>query len=121
MNSTRLLRLVDSELANISQPELVNVIYDHLQSEPDARPVDWDYGEPGEKYECWFVCEDARSNTAIVYCEQGFGPSDPWGLIFVEGPYASMGMDSQWFVSLEDAVRNAPFWVGENPTGYEIP
>jgi hypothetical protein len=32
----------------------------------------------------------------------------------------SMGMDSQWFVSLEDALRANPAWDGENRPGYEV-
>jgi hypothetical protein len=32
----------------------------------------------------------------------------------------SMGMDSQWFVSVEDALRNCPAWKGANPPDYEV-
>jgi hypothetical protein len=58
----------------------------------------WDYGRPGEAFPCWLVPEHQASNTGIAYCEQGFGPRCPWGLLFLEGTeHMSMGMDSAWF------------------------
>jgi hypothetical protein len=47
-----------------------------------------------------------KSNTGIVYCESGFGPRAPWGLVWlgdVENEHMPMGMDSQWFSTLLDA------------------
>jgi hypothetical protein len=79
----------------------------------------WDHGEPGDTYSCWSVLEHHASNTAIAYCEQGFGPTYPWGLLFIRD-HLSMGMDSQWFTSLEDAVRESMAWDGVNPPGYEV-
>jgi hypothetical protein len=32
----------------------------------------------------------------------------------------NMGMDSAWFASLEDAVRESQAWDGENPADYEV-
>jgi hypothetical protein len=49
-----------------------------------------------------------------------FGPRDPWGLLFIAGRHLSMGMDSGWFISLEDAVRASMAWDGKNPPGYEV-
>lgn len=70
----------------------------------------WDYGFPDEKLVCWMVLEHRESNTGIAYCSQGFGPKNPWGLLFLEGPYMSMGMDSGWYSTLEQTFReSAPF------------
>jgi hypothetical protein len=117
MNSRQISRLVTSEIGRIVQTDLVQVIQE-LLVEPREDPRDWDYGKPGERFSCWVVIEHPQTNTAIVYCEQGFGPTDPWGSLV--GPHASMGMDACWFVSLEDAVRGSPFWHGKNPDGYEV-
>jgi hypothetical protein len=61
----------------------------------------WDYGKPGQQYPCWTVLDDfANSEIGIAFCEEGFGPACPWGLIFKnddDGQSASMGMDSGWY------------------------
>ena len=31
----------------------------------------------------------------------------------------NIGMDSSWFASLEDAIRNSVAWDGHNPEDYE--
>ena len=110
--------LVARQLASISQPELVGCLRSLLvQPRCEQRP--WDYGAPGQTYPCWIVTEHQPSNTGIAFCESGFGPSYPWGLLFLQGPYLSMGMDSQWFVSLEEAFRDSMAWEGENPPGHQ--
>jgi hypothetical protein len=69
----------------------------------------WDYGTPGEAYQCWLVLADRSSNAGITYCESGFGPATPWGLVSVQGRYTSMGMDSGWFKYFLDAYfESAP-------------
>jgi hypothetical protein len=111
--------LVDQELRRIAQPELVSLIRS-LRIPTRCERRSWDYGEREEAYSCWIVLEHAPSNTCIAYCEEGFGPRDPWGLLFIKGSDISMGMDSQWFVNLEDAVRQSTAWEGTNPPGYEV-
>ena len=64
-------------------------------------------------YENW-------ANTGIAYCPEGFGPRDPWGLVFLSGEHMSMGMDSGWFTSLEDAFRESSAWEGENTPDREV-
>ena len=65
-------------------------------------------------------CAGASSlDTAIGYCAEGFGPTDPWGLLFLRD-HPNMGMDSQWFASLEDAVGESAAWDGINPPDYEV-
>lgn len=68
---------------------------------PEEHVRGWEWGAPGEAYPCWTVVADPQTDTAIVYSEHGFGPSDPWGLVFISRPW--YGMDSAWFMRLEDA------------------
>jgi hypothetical protein len=77
---------------------------------PRCEQRSWDYGAPGTVYRCWIVLEHPASGTGIAYCEQGFGPSCPWGLLWISGEHLSMGMDSGWYDSLEDAVRESFAW-----------
>ncbi len=86
----------------------------------------WDYGTPGEKFLCWVVLEHAASNTGIAYCEHGFGPTMPWGLLFLSGPHMSMGMDSGWYEHFLEAYFESkasselPIWrvFQHRGTGY---
>jgi hypothetical protein len=119
MQASDVSRLVNAEIDRIRQSELIGVIRDHLV-EPRMELREWDYGEHEKQFECWIVCEDRQSKIAIAYCDQGFGPTYPWGLLFLEGEHLSMGMDCGWFASLEDAVRESGIWPGTNPPGYEV-
>src|SRR5690606_3956322 len=109
--------LVAGGLAKIEQPDRVTLIESRrVTSRREDRP--WDYGQPGQTFPRWSVAEQPASNTAIAYCSEGFGPRCPWGLLFIKD-HPSIGMDSSWFVSLEDAARNNMAWEGEDPPGYE--
>jgi hypothetical protein len=119
MDRREIEALIGTQLEAIKQPDLVACIRRYLVS-PRLENRDWDYGEPGATFPCWIFAEDVHANTAMAYCENGFGPTNPWGSIFLAGEFSSIGMDSQWFVSLEDAARNSPLWLGENPRGYEV-
>jgi len=111
--------LVERELTRIADPILLAAIR-RLLVTPYPVERDWDYGSPGQKYTCWTVLEHRASNTGIAYCESGFGPSAPWGLVFLSGEVMSMGMDSAWFASLEDAMRESQAWGQPKPPGYEV-
>jgi hypothetical protein len=112
--------LLSAELARIADAALLARILELLVS---PYPVEraWDYGHPGEHYTCWTVLEHPSSNTGIAFCRQGFGPSDPWGLVFLSGDCVGIGMDSGWFPTLESAMRESMAWDGTNPDNYEIP
>lgn len=110
---------VERELRAIRDPALLDVIRKHLV-EPCPVEREWDYGAAGQTYVCWTILEHRPSNTAIAFCDQGFGPGDPWGLVSLTGPNMSIGMDAEWFTSLEDAVRGSQAWEGANPPGYEV-
>lgn len=65
----------------------------------------WDYGDPGQQYPCWMVFRDRKSGGEIAYCEYGFGPRCPWGLVSSGEKYQGMGMgmDSAWYPTFLDA------------------
>lgn len=112
-SSAEVERLVDDQIAQITQPELLSLIRSlRIPARCELRP--WDYGRRGEAYPCWIVLEHRASNTAVAYCVHEFGPRDSWGLLFIDGPHMSMGMDSGWFTTLEDAVRESMAWEGNN-------
>jgi hypothetical protein len=98
-----LTALIESELSEIKDQRVLCDIRSLLVTpEPQMRP--WDYGMPGEAYPCWIVLAEKSSNTGIAYCESGFGPAMPWGLLFLQGSaHMSMGMDSSWFERFLDA------------------
>lgn len=111
-------RLFEKEVARITQPDLLELIKRlRVPTRREERP--WNYGKGDEAYPCWIVLDHPGSNTCIAYCEQGFGPRSPWGLLFIKN-HLSIGMDSGWFASLEEAVRDSMAWEGENPPGYEV-
>jgi hypothetical protein len=105
INAKRLSELIEQELANVSDTRIVWHIRGLLVS-PKIELRDWDYGSPGQQYPCWIVLSDAEnSNTAIGYCEYGFGPRCPWGLLYCgdDPKHQSMGMDTGWFPTFLEA------------------
>lgn len=110
---------IETEISRISQPKLVSPIR-QLLVPIRCEQREWDYGAAGQTYPCWIFAEHAQSNTAFAYCEYGFGPSSPWGLLSIHGQHLSIGMDSGWFSTLEGAFRDSMAWDGINPPGYEV-
>ena len=111
--------LVEQGIASISDTRLADKIRELLVA-PYVVERPWDYGAPDERFPCWTVLEHAPANTGIAFCPEGFGPSCPWGLVFLSGTHMSIGMDSGWFVSLEQAMRDSRAWDEPNPEGYEV-
>jgi hypothetical protein len=118
LNSSSIAAIVTEQLSRIHDPNLAATLQP-LLVEPAPILRDWDYGAPGEQFVCWSVIEHPASNTGIAYCEQGFGPTSPWGLVFLSGSHMSIGMDSAWYCSLEGAFRESMAWDGINPLDYE--
>jgi len=87
---------------------------------PRCEARDWEYGPDGQTYPCWIILEHPPSNSCIAYCDEGFGPQSPWGLLFLRGEHLSMGMDSGWFTTLEDAFRGSMACDFPPPPGYEV-
>ena len=93
---------IESELVTLSDARVIAHIRG-LIVKPHPVLCLWDYGEPGQQYPCWFVLNDARSGGEIAYCERGFGPRAPWGLVDSRCEERHMGMDSGWFRTFLDA------------------
>lgn len=119
MDAATVSQLVEEQIALIEQPELAEAIRSSLVL-PRLENREWDYGEEGQTYPCWIVVEHKESNTGIAYCEQGFGPSSPWGLLFLEGSRRNMGMDAAWFRFLGDAVQESSIWNVDSPPDFEV-
>jgi hypothetical protein len=115
IDAHQLKRLIEVELATLSDPRVEQHIRG-LLIDPEPVLRDWDYGAVGQQCVCHDVLEHLPSNTAITYCEDGFGPRSPWGLVFLAGEHLSMGMDSQWFTTFlqacfqSQAITNLPIW-----------
>ncbi len=96
---------VKAEIERAKSPNHAKLMW-RLLVTPRCEIRPWDYG-PDDSYSCWIVGEHPSSNTAFAYCDQGFGPKYPWGLLHLSGEYSSMGMDTGWFASLEDALLDS--------------
>lgn len=102
----RLQRLLENEMAVIDNSDLQARVK-ALLIEPVFMRCAWDYGAPDETYPCWKVVgEPAVDTVGIIYCEQGFGPTCPWGLIWMNEAVPSMGKDSGWFRSFREAAAD---------------
>jgi hypothetical protein len=116
IDANALVALIDSELDCLSDARVLRHIRSLLVA-PSAVLRAWDYGAPGERYPCWAVLDHSPSNTGIAYCERGFGPRCPWGLVWLGGDRPmSMGMDSSWFPTFLGAYfdsfasTDVPIW-----------
>ena len=88
-----------------------------LLVEPRFQALSWEYGALDATRLCCVVAEVGDGDRALVYCEDGFGPHDPWGIVSLsEG---SMGSDDQWYGSLYDSAIGAGLCAA--PPGYEVP
>jgi len=109
IDSASIRKFVESEPASVRDPAVIPRVRE-LQVEPYPVEREWEYGAPGERFVCWTVLEHRPSNTGIAYCSRGFGPENPWGLVFLSGPHMSIGMDAAWYPQLEIAVKESKAW-----------
>lgn len=104
-----LLALIESELAEIKDPEIVSEIREHL-IRPYAELRDWDYDHrcpPVADHEYWMVLKVPNPKFAIAYTRDAFGGGIalfPWGLVPVVAD--GFDQDSLWSPTLEEAWRN---------------
>ena len=93
---------------------MIETILDH-QIPLRIESREGDYSENPTKNKCCIVLENKETTTAIALYNEGFEPSYPCRLLFIDGKLLNLGMDCAWFASLEDAVRQSRFWQGDNP------
>jgi hypothetical protein len=126
INTDILKALVEDELGRMADARVTN----HIRSlliEPKPVLRDWNYGEKGQQYVCWTVLEEHALKTGIAYCESGFGPRAPWGLVWLED--SSIGMDSGWYTTFLQAYFESlvatllPIWrvFKTEPSGVRLP
>lgn len=128
VSASTLKSKIESELKLLSDTRVLANIRS-LLVEPYPVLRSWDYGAPNEQYTCWAVLDDHCEDTGIAYCESGFGPSHPWGLVFLPGENKSIGMDSGWFSTFLEAyfdsfsVTRLPIWrvFKTSPSGIQEP
>lgn len=96
--------LVREDLGDLADPRVLAHLSSLLVIPPQRIILGWDYGKPGEQFPGFLVLDHAASGTGIAYCQHGFGPQNPWGLIFThrESP-PSIGMDDGWYPRFLDA------------------
>lgn len=118
VDAETLKAMIEAEVATLSDARVVTHILSMLV-EPHVVLRGWDYGTPGQQYPCWNVLNDSsHSGAVIAYCEFGFEPKCPWGLVGSGTAPADsqMGMDSGWFSSFLDAyfesyaASGLPIW-----------
>ena len=114
-SSAEVKQLVGEQLALIADAHLRDEAA-RVLIEPMLHDVPWDYGEEGEAFACWIIADLRPGHPHVVaYCDRGFGPDDPFGII--DADLSSMGMDAQWFETLEGVLRS--FGFGKKAAGYE--
>lgn len=118
VNADALKIVIARELEHLTDSRVMT----HIQSllvEPRIVLLNWEYGDPGQQYPGWIVLRQKDSETDIVYCQNGFGPRCPWGLVGSasdERQAISMGMDSGWFPTFmrtyfdSFAATQLPIW-----------
>ena len=110
--------ILQNALTDISDPHVVTALRGYLVP-PREVMRDWDYKDDTQ-YPCWIIAVDVESQTAITYCDFGFGPTCPWGLRNEPSSSNEMGPDYCWYSRLEDAFRQSMMWDGDNPPDYEV-
>jgi hypothetical protein len=69
-------KLLDDELARAPAPER-RASLSSLLVPPSRVRLGWDYGETGERLDCWLVGRSSDQEVLLLYCTEGFGPSFP--------------------------------------------
>jgi hypothetical protein len=111
-----ILNLIEVELTKvreISRRENLRTVLVPLQ----MLSLKWEYGKPDERFECWLVGMSSDGQKRLLYCDCGFGPTYPWGIVSNDSDW--LGMDSQWHEALEDAAIGAGLLPA--PPDYEVP
>ncbi len=115
-SNNEIRQLIDAELAKLDNLSRRAILASILVP-PQPLYLKWDYGESGQRFQCWLVGMSPDGNMRLVYCSAGFGPAYPWG--HLQTAVESMGMDSQWHAGLEHAAIGAGLL--DAPPNYEVP
>ncbi len=96
--------LVRDDMRALDDVRVVAHVASLLLGPPRPLRLEWPYGEVGETFDAFLVLDHPQSGTGIAYCQQGFGPANPWGLIWT-GRASSLttGMDDGWYPRFLDA------------------
>jgi hypothetical protein len=97
--TTEYIKTLILEQVDLIKDPVVKTGIERFLCEPQEHLRNWDYGTKGETFVCWTVAIDRSSDTSIIYCENGHGPKNPWGMVFTSD--LNFGMDSAWFDNLE--------------------
>lgn len=115
-----IVALTARELALIEDPARCSALAAILV-EPRVEEREWLYSRDPVRYPYWVVAESVEQKILLVYCEQGFGPSFPWGVLYTgDHPMdQTLGMDAQWNWYLEEAFWRSGLWDGPTKPGFE--
>lgn len=104
--------MVRKQIASIADPARREALVARLVP-PTFHSRTWSYG-PGH-FQCWVVARDSTRGIVLVHATGAF--SDPWGCLDAHSD--DLGMDSDWFASLDDAFIQST-WDGPLPPGYVV-
>lgn len=108
--------LVRYDIRTLSDARVATHLASLLVASPRPLHLGWVYGAVGEAFDGFLVLDHSRSGTGIVYCQQGFGPENPWGLVFTDRGPLSTGTSDGWYPRLLDAYfeskasTDVPIW-----------
>jgi hypothetical protein len=108
--------LVRDDMRALSDARVAAHVSSLLAVPPQSLRLGWTFGAVGETLDGFLVLDHPRSGTGIVYCEQGFGPANPWGLVFTNRGPLSTGTSDGWYPRLLDAYfeskasADVPIW-----------
>jgi hypothetical protein len=117
MNSESVQKLVEEQISAISDNDRQFALR-AIVVNPYMELREWDYAE-NTKYQCWIIAEPKNDNYVFAFCNKGFGPNAPWGII-KKDIHGSMGPDACWYTYLDDLFIGAGRWDGSKPKNFEV-
>lgn len=94
---------LEAEVSLVQDRRVVDHIRSLLLPEPRPSKLAWAYGEPQQTFDGWIFLQECGVPAGIAYCEDGFGPKAPWGLVYTNEDVPDMGMDSGWYRAFMEA------------------
>jgi len=114
--------LAPDDVSDIVQEELqrfsivgTRAAFASVMCSPHRQDRTWDWNQ-GQTVDVWVVAQVEALDVLLVYSQGGY--ADPWGCVSASDRL--LGMDAQWYASLEDAVIESGAWKGALPPGYEV-